>query len=75
MQHPVDLTQLPEGARKVLAGPAPLKMMAARGMAPLPPVAMICALYGLAWSDDAGLRDAATRTLLGLPEAVVGAAP
>lgn len=74
MQHPVDLTQLPEGARKVLAGPAPLKMMAARGMAPLPPVAMMCALYGLAWSDDAGLRDAATKTLLGLPEAVVGAA-
>jgi hypothetical protein len=34
-------------------------MMAARGMAPLPPVAMVCALYGLAWSDDPGLRDAA----------------
>ncbi|MDB4931884.1 MAG: hypothetical protein JWM10_4368 [Myxococcaceae bacterium] len=74
MQHPVDLTQLPEGARKVLGGPAPLKMMAARGMAPLPPVAMMCALYGLAWSDEPGLRDAAAKTLLGLPEAVVGSA-
>jgi hypothetical protein len=74
MQHPVDPSQLPEGARKVLAGPAPLKMMAARGMAPLPPVAMVCALYGLAWSDDPGLRDAAAKTLLGLPEAVVGSA-
>lgn len=74
MHHPVDLTQLPEGARKVLAGPAPLKMMAARGMAPLPPVAMLCALYGLAWSGDHGLRDAAQKTLLGLPDAVVGSA-
>lgn len=74
MHHPVDLSQLPEGARKVLSGPAPLKMMAARGLAPLPPVAMMCALYGLAWSDDAGLRDAAAKTLVGLPEAVVGAA-
>jgi hypothetical protein len=74
MQHPVDLTQLPEGARKVLGGPAPLKMMAARGMAPLPPVAMMCALYGLAWGDDANLREAAAKTLLGLPEAVVGSA-
>lgn len=74
MQHPVDLAQLPEGARKVLAGPAPLKMMAARGMAPLPPAAMMCALYGLAWSDEPGLREAAAQTLLGLPEAVVGSA-
>ncbi len=74
MQHPVDLNHLPEAARKVLAGPAPLKMMAARGLAPLPPVASLCALYGLAWSDDPGLRDAAAKTLKGLPEAVVGAA-
>lgn len=74
MQHPVDPSQLPEAARKVLTGPAPLKMMAARGLAPLPPVAMMCALYGLAWSDDPGLRDAAARTLVGLPEAVLGAA-
>ena len=74
MQHPVDLSQLPEGARKVLAGPAPLKMMAARGMAPLPPLAMMCALYGLAWVDDRGLREAAQATLLGLPEAVVHSA-
>ena len=74
MQHPVDVAQLPEGARKVLTGPAPLKMMAARGMAPLPPVAMMAALYGLAWSADAGLRDAAAKTIAGLPEAVVGSA-
>ncbi len=74
MHHPVDLTQLPEGARRVLGGPAPLKMMAARGMAPLPPAAMMCALYGLAWSEDPGLRDAAQKTLLGLPESVVGSA-
>lgn len=74
MHHPVDLTLLPEGARRVLAGPAPLKMMAARGMAPLPPVATMCALYGLAWSDDPGLRDAAAKTLAGLPEAVVSSA-
>ncbi len=74
MQHPVDVSALPEAARKVLNGPQPIKVMAARGMAPLPPVAMVCALYGLAWSTEPALRDAATSSLASLPEAVLNVA-
>jgi hypothetical protein len=75
MDHPVDASQLPEAARKALAGPPPLKMMVARGMAPLPPAALVSALYGLAWSrDDDKLREAAEKTLSGLPDAVLNGA-
>ena len=75
MDHPVDLTQLPEAARKALGGPAPLKMMVARGMAPLPPAALVSALYGLAWSrDDEKLKEAAEKTLGALPDAVLNGA-
>ncbi len=75
MDHPIDLSQLPEAARKALNGPAPLKMMVARGMAPLPPAALVSALYGFAWSrEDEKLREAAEKTLTGLPEAVLGGA-
>lgn len=72
MDHPVDFAQLPEAARKALGGPAPLKMMVARGMAPLPPVALVSALYGLAHArDDEKLREAADKTLTSLPDAVL----
>lgn len=74
MQHPIDIQLLPEASRKLLSGPAPLKMMAARGMAPLPPVALFCALYGLAWSDDTALRDAAAKSFAGLADAVLNVA-
>ncbi len=75
MDHPVDFTQLPEAARKALGGPAPLKMMVARGMAPLPPAALVSALYGLAWSrDDEKLKEAAEKTLGALPDAVLNGA-
>jgi hypothetical protein len=75
MDHPVDSQQLPEAARKVLAGPAPMKMMAARGMAPLPPVALVCALYAFAHDRaDEKLREAAAKTLGNLPPAVLDGA-
>ena len=75
MDHPVDFSQLPEASRKALGGPAPLKMMVARGMAPLPPAALVSALYGLSYNrEDVALRDAAAKTLGALPDAVLNGA-
>jgi len=68
MQHPVDFQLLPEAARKVLGAAAPLKALAARGKAPIPPLALLCALYGLAYDADEGLRNTARETLGNLPE-------
>lgn len=71
MQHPVDLARLPESARRALGAPANVKMMAARGMAPMPPAMLLCVLYGLAYDADAPLREAAAKTLAALPEPVL----
>lgn len=74
MQHPVDFAQLPEAARKALTAPGPMKMMAARGMAPMPPATLLSVLYGLAWDPDAAAREAAAKTLASLPEPVLNGA-
>ncbi len=75
MDHPVDVQQLPEAARKALAGPPPLKLMVARGMAPRPPASLVCALYALAHDRaDDKLREAAQKTLGGLPDAILNGA-
>jgi len=75
MDHPVDLQLLPEATRKALAGPAPLKLMVARGVAPLPPAALVCALYALSHDRaDDKLREAAQKTLGGLPDAILNGA-
>ncbi|MEZ4410492.1 MAG: hypothetical protein R3A52_29030 [Polyangiales bacterium] len=73
MRHPIDPSALPEGARRVLGGPAPLKMMAARGMMPLPPVVLLCTLYGLAHGPDHDVRDVAAASLANLPDPVLNA--
>jgi hypothetical protein len=67
MEHPVPVTSLPEAAQKALRGAAPLKMMAARGMAPLPPVALVSVLYALAYDGDEKLAEPARATLGKLP--------
>ncbi len=71
IQHPVDFQLLPEAARKVLGAAAPLKALAARGKAPVPPLALLCALYGLAYDADEGLRDTARATLADLPDPIL----
>ncbi len=66
----LDPARLSEAARKALA-PGPARMMAARGMAPLPPVDMVSVLYELA-RDKAGLiADAARKTAGELPDRVL----
>ncbi|MBL8605433.1 MAG: hypothetical protein JNK72_26110 [Myxococcales bacterium] len=74
MQHPIDFQQLPEAARKVLGGAPPLKMMAARGVAPIPPAVLVAALYGLSYDADEKLRESARATLGKLAEPIVQAA-
>jgi len=54
--------------------PAPMKMMAARGMAPLPPADMAVALYQLSFSDDAVVREAAFKSAAELPDPILTAA-
>ncbi len=73
MRHPIDPSALPEGARRVLGGPTPLKMMAARGMMPLPPVVLVCTLYGLAHGPDYEVKDVAAASLANLPDPVLNA--
>lgn len=74
MHHPVDFSLLPEGARRVLAAPTPMKLMASRGLAPLTPAVLLCALYGLAWDADAQVRDAASNSLGALPDQILNGA-
>ena len=71
MQHPCPVDQLPAAAQKALSGAAGLRMMLARGMAPLPPVALVSALYALAWDPDEALAAAAKQSLEKLPPAVL----
>lgn len=73
LEHsPLDLATVPEAARKVLLGPAPLKLMAARGLAPLKPVELVAVLYQLATdASDATLQAAAHKSVSELPERIL----
>jgi hypothetical protein len=51
--------------------PAPLKLMAARGLAPLPPGELATALYQLSFSDDEAVKTAAFKTATELPEKIL----
>ncbi len=64
--------ELSPAHRKALdpASPMPARMMAARGMAPLPPREMVMVLAGLALDVDAALADAARASLAKLPDKI-----
>ncbi len=64
--------ELAPAHRKALdaASPMPARMMAARGMAPLPPREMVLVLAGLALDADAALADAARASLVKLPDKI-----
>ena len=68
----LDPDRLGEAARKALA-PGPGRMMAARGMAPLPPVDMVSVLYELARDKAALIADAARKTAAELPDRMLQA--
>jgi len=64
---PLDPATLSPAAQKAL-GPGPGRMMASRGMMPLPPADQLAVLYQLSIDGDAGLAEAAKKTAAGLPE-------
>lgn len=64
---PLDTAKLSPAAQKAL-GPGPGRMMASRGMMPLPPADQVAVLYQLSIDGDAGLAEAAKKTAAGLPE-------
>jgi hypothetical protein len=71
---PLDAGKLSEGVKKVLSGPTPAKMMAARGLAPLKPSDLAVVLYQLSLETDENLAAAAAKTAGDLPEKVLAGA-
>jgi hypothetical protein len=51
--------------------PAPLKLMAAPGLAPLPPAELAVALYQLSFAEDEAVKSAAFKTAAELPEKIL----
>jgi hypothetical protein len=64
---PLEIAKLSAAAQKAL-GPGPGRMMASRGMMPLPPADQLAVLYQLSIDADAGIAEAAKKTAAGLPE-------
>ncbi len=64
---------LPEAQRKHLdpLAPLPMRMMAAKGLVPLPPREMVIVMAGLAMDYDEKLADAARQGLGKLPDKIV----
>jgi hypothetical protein len=67
---PLDITALSAAAQKAL-GPGPGKMMASRGMVPLPPKEQAQVLYQISLDADVALMAAARATAQGLPETML----
>ena len=64
---------LPEAARRQLdsASPMPMRMMAAKGLAPLPPLEMVIVVCGLTLDADPKIADAARQTLGNLADKIL----
>nr|MBA3539459.1 hypothetical protein [Deltaproteobacteria bacterium] len=68
MNHtPLEMAQLSTAAQRAL-GPGPARVMAARGMMPLPPGDQIAVLYQLSLDADTMLAQSARVTAAGLPD-------
>jgi hypothetical protein len=68
---PLSPSQLSPAAQKAL-GAGPVKMMAARGLAPLPrPAELVSVLYQLGLDGDAKISQAAAKTAAELPDKVL----
>jgi hypothetical protein len=70
------LTQLSPAIERAIGpkAPAPLKLMTARGLAPMAPADLVTALYQLSFSEDEAVRSAAFKTATELPEKILGGA-
>jgi len=68
IQHtPLDASQLSAAAQRAL-GPGPGRMMAARGLLPLPPADQVAVLYQLSLDAESSLAQSARATAAGMPE-------
>lgn len=70
---PLDVARLSPAAQKAL-GPGPARMMAARGMAPLPPADQLTVLYQLMVEGDQSLAASASQTATKLPDTILAGA-
>jgi len=70
---PLDVTKLSPAAQKAL-GAGPGRMMASRGLVPLPPADQLAVLYQLAIDADQNLATAARTTAMGLPDTLLAGA-
>jgi len=68
IQHsPLDASQLSPAAQRAL-GPGPGRMMAARGLLPLPPADQVAVLYQLSLDAESNLASSARATAAQMPE-------
>ncbi len=67
LTSPLDPSTLSSAAQRAL-GPGPGRMMASKGMLPLPPADQVAVLYQLSLDADASISGAARATANGLPE-------
>ena len=70
---PLDVPRLSAAAQRAL-GAGPGRMMAARGLMPLPPADQVCVLYQLALDTDTTLASTARATAANLPDKVLAGA-
>lgn len=73
MDHPIPLSELPSALQKFCdpSGPAPARMMAAKGLVPLGPSELVTVLYQLAHDPDEQVSAAAGEKCTTLPENIV----
>lgn len=77
MDHPIPVSELSPAVAKICGpeAPAPVKLMAARGMLPIPQATdLVTVLYMLAHEPTPTLAEPARQSLLALPEEVAKAA-
>lgn len=76
MSLPELMSALPENARQHVdtASPLPMRMMASKGMAPLPPMEMVIAVCALSYDGDEKIATSAKETLGKLPPKILGIA-
>src|SRR5436190_1684877 len=71
---PLPADALPPSVQKLLGAPGPMKLMAAKGAAPLRPADLVVAIYQLSFDADAAVKAAAEAAPGVLPDRIVGPA-
>ncbi|MBI3184285.1 MAG: hypothetical protein HYZ28_19300 [Myxococcales bacterium] len=73
---PISAEALPPNMRKYVdsKGPVPLRMMAAKALAPLSPADMLAALFILTFDPDEGVRQTAEKSSVTLPDRILAPA-